>query len=145
MELSLVSRTILYLLLGLMGIYTLIVWGWQINVLRGKAMGNADGSFDSWREQKSHYGVAFADIFMACPLNIAGIILIFVSPRWGFYLLAIAGFWWVWANLMTTATSLRFERPKFTLEWLIQFPAGIVIGLAYIMWTVVHFDTIYLP
>ena len=143
MELPLFSRGILYVLLALMGLYTLIVWGWQINILRGKAMQNPDGSYDDWHEQKSHYGIAFADVFMACPLNIVGIVLVFVSPRWGFYLLAMASFWWVWANIMTTSTSLRFEQPKITAAWLIAFPSGILVGLAYIVWTIVHFDTIY--
>jgi len=126
-----------------MGIICLIVWGWQIRVLKGKAMKNLDGSFDNWHEQKTHYGIALADIFLACPVNIAGIILVFVSPRWGYYLLALVSFWWVWANTMTTATSLRFEKPKITLTWFIVYPFGILVGLAYIVWSIVHFDMIY--
>ena len=141
--LSLPSLLSLYVLLGLMGFYTLIVWGWQINILRGKAMKNPDGTFDNWREQKTHYGIAFADVFVACPLNAVGIVFVFLSPRWGYYLLALASFWWVWANIMTTSTSLRFEQPKITPAWIIAFPSGILVGLAYIVWTVVHFDTIY--
>ena len=144
-ELSLLSQISLYVLLTLMGLIVLIVWGWQIRVLQGKSMKNADGSFDSWHEQKAHYGIAFADVFMACPLNILGIILVFVSPRWGYYLLGLASFWFVWANIMTTATSLRFEKPKFTLTWFISFPFGALVGLAYIAWTIAHFDTIYFP
>ena len=35
------------------------------------------------------------------------------------------------------------ENPKLTLNWWIGFQAGIPVGLAYILWTVVHFDTIY--
>ena len=142
-ELSLVSQVSLYVLLGIMGIICLIVWGWQIRVLKGKAMKNLDGSFDNWHEQKTHYGIALADIFLACPVNIAGIILVFVSPRWGYYLLALVSFWWVWANTMTTATSLRFEKPKITLTWFIVYPFGILVGLAYIVWSIVHFDMIY--
>ena len=142
-ELSLVSQVSLYVLLGIMGIICLIVWGWQIRVLKGKAMKNLDGSFDNWHEQKAHYGIALADIFLACPVNIAGIILVFVSPRWGYYLLALVSFWWVWANTMTTATSLRFEKPKITLTWFIVYPFGILVGLAYIVWSIVHFDMIY--
>ena len=142
-ELSLVSQVSLYVLLGIMGIICLIVWGWQIRVLKGKAMKNLDGSFDNWHEQKTHYGIALADIFLACPVNIAGIILVFVSPRWGYYLLALVSFWWVWANTMITATSLRFEKPKITLTWFIVYPFGILVGLAYIVWSIVHFDMIY--
>ena len=143
MELSILSQITLYVLLALIGVFTLIIWGWQINVLRGKALTNPDGSVDSWHEQKTHYGIAFADVFFACPANAIAIILVFVSPRWGTYLLAMAGFWWVWANTMTTSTSLRFEHPKITLAWLIVFPSGILIGLATIVWTVINFDAIY--
>lgn len=137
------ARAILYVLLGVMGIYTLIVWGWQINILRGRAMKNPDGSFDNWHDQKTHYGIAVADVFVACPVNAIGIALVFLSPRWGYYLLALVSFWWIWANVMTTSTSLRFEHPKITLAWVITFPSGVLLGLTYIVWTVVYFDTIY--
>ena len=69
-ELSLLSQIGLYVLLTLIGLDVLIVWGWQIRVLHGKSMKNPDGSFDSWREQKIFYGIAFADIFLACPASI---------------------------------------------------------------------------
>lgn len=142
-ELSLISKVSLYLLLGIMGLICLIIWGWQFRVLKGKAMKNTDGSFDSWHEQKTFYGIAFADIFIACPTNIAGIVLVFASPRWGYYLLALVSFWWVWANIMTTSTSFRFEKPKITFNWIIAFPFGILVGVAYIVWTIVHFEIIY--
>ena len=142
-ELSLLSRVTLYALLALIGMYALLVWGWQVKVLRGKTMKNPDGSSDDWHQQKTHYGIAVADIFLACPASIAGIFLVFVSPRWGYYLLALVGFWFAWTNIMTTATSLRFEKPKITLNWLIVFPSGILLGLAYIAWTIIHFDIIY--
>jgi len=144
-ELPILSQISLYVLLALIGLFALLVWGWQIMVLKGKAMKNPDGSTDDWHEQKTHYGTAFADIFLACPASIAGIVLVFVSPRWGYYLLALVSFWFVWANIMTTATSLRFEKPKITLSWFITFPFGILIGLAYIAWTLIHFDIIYIP
>jgi hypothetical protein len=144
-ELSLLSQITLYILLVLIGLLTLIIWGWQIQVLRGKDMKNPDGSADNWHEQKIFYGISVADIFLACPLSLIGIVLVFVSPRWGHYLLAWVSFWFVWANIMTTTTSLRFEKPKITLIWFIVFPFGTLVGLAYFAWTVVHFDTIYLP
>ena len=142
-ELSLISQATLYVLLALIGLLALIIFGWQIQVLRGKAMNNPDGSTDSWHEQKIFFGIAIADIFLACPLSIAGIVLVFVSPRWGYYLLALVSFWLIWANIMTTSTSLRFEKPKITLNWLIVFPFGILVGLAYLLWTMVHFNDIY--
>jgi len=143
-NLSIVSQFSLYTLLGIMGFYSLLIFGWQIMVLKGKAMKNTDGSVDSWHEQKAYYGIAFADVFLACPVNIVAIILVFITPRWGYYLLALVSFWWVWANLMTTVNSLRFEKPKITFSWFFTFPFEILVGLAYIIWTVVHFDTIYM-
>jgi hypothetical protein len=82
-ELSLPSQVIFYLLLTLIGLYALLIWGWQIRVLQGKSMPNPDGSSDDWHEQQTHYGIAVADIFLACPASIAGIILVFITPRWG--------------------------------------------------------------
>jgi hypothetical protein len=143
-SLSLASQISLYLLLVLMGLYVLLVFGWQINILRGKAMKNPDGSVDDWHEQKTHYGIAVADVFLACPACIIGIILVFVSPRRGFYLLTMVSFWFVWANIMTTATSLRFENPKLNLSWWVTFPSGILLGLLFILWTIIYFDTIYI-
>ena len=141
--LSLTSQIILYVLLVLIGLYILLIGGWQIKVLRGKPMGNPDGSTDDWHEQKTHYGIAFADVFLACPAGLVGILLIFLAPRWGFYLLGLVSFWFVWANIMTTATSLRFENPKISMSWIVAFPFGIFLGIAYIIWTIVHFHIIF--
>ena len=137
------SRIILYVLLALMGLDAVIVFLWQIMVMKGKAMKNTDGSVDDWHNQKLFYGIALADIFLACPAAIASIIMVLASSRWGYYTLALVSFWFVWANIMTTATSLRFESPKFTIAWFITFPFGALIGLAYIIWTFIHFDLIY--
>ena len=142
-ELSQSSKIILYILVALMGLLAAVVFWWQIQVLRGKNMDNPDGSVDSWHEQKIFYGIAIADISLACPLSIAGIVLVFISPRWGYYLLALVSFWLIWANVMTTATSIRFEKPKITLSWFIVFPFGILVGLAYFIWTLAHFNDIY--
>ena len=143
---SLFSQIILYVLLAFFGIFALLLWILQTKILRGKAFQNPDGSKDDWHEQKAIYGIAFADVFVACPANIFGIALVFLYPRWGYYLLALVSFWWVWANVMTTATSLRFYNPKQHLAlWLVGYPFGVVLGLAYIVWTIIHFDIIYLP
>lgn len=142
-ELSLVSRVVLWALLIVMGLFALLVMGWQIMVVKGKAMKNPDGTVDDWHEQKILYGMALADIFVACPMCLIGIALVIADPRWGHYLLAMGAFWFVWGNAMTTATSLRFEKPKLTLSWFFTFPFGALVGLAYIVWTVVHFDSIY--
>lgn len=137
------SRIILYILLICMGFVSIVVFLWQIMVMKGKAMKNTDGSLDDWHEHKLFYGMAVADIFLACPATIAGIIMVFAAPRWGYYMLALVSFWFVWSNIMTTVTSLRFEKPKITVKWFITFPFGFLIGLAYIIWTFVHFDNIY--
>jgi hypothetical protein len=142
-ELSQLSRVSLFVLLALIAVLALIIWVWQIMVLRGKAMSNPDGSFDDWHEQKIFYGIAFADVFLACPVSIAGVVMVFVKPLWGFYLMAMVSFWFVWANTMATVTSLRFEKPKITPAWVIVFPFGIIVGLAFIAWTLIHFDKIY--
>lgn len=142
-SLSTISQITFYVLLVLIGLLTLIIWGWQIQVLRGKAMKNPDGSADDWHEQKIFYGISVADVFVACPLSIIGIVLVFVSPRWGVYLLASVSFWLLWSNVMTTATSLRFEKPRITLNWFIVFPFGALAGVAYLVWTVLHFDIVY--
>ena len=49
-ELSTGAQITLYVLLALIGLLSLIVWGWQIQVLRGKEMKNPDGTADSWQE-----------------------------------------------------------------------------------------------
>lgn len=145
-ELSLLSRISLYALLTSYGLFALLLWVVQCRVLRGETFENPDGSKDDWHEQKAFYGIAFADVFVACPAHFVGIALLFFCPRWGYYLLALVSFWWVWANVMTTATSLRFYEPRRNLTlWLAGYPLGIFLGLAYIAWTVIHFDIIYFP
>jgi hypothetical protein len=61
-ELSLPSLVSFYVLLTLIGLFALLVWGWQIKVLQGKAMQNPDGTSDDWHEQKTHYGIAFSSL-----------------------------------------------------------------------------------
>jgi len=142
-ELSLLSQISLYVLLAFIGLFTVLILVWQVQVLKGKAMKNPDGSLDDWHEQKTHYGIAFADLFLFCPFSISGIVLVFLRPQWGYYLLALVSFLLVWGNMMTTATSLRFENPTLNLQWFFTFPLGALVGLAYLVWTVVHFDIIF--
>ena len=108
------SKVILYTDIGLIGLYCVILWGWQLMVLRGRAMENPDGSVDDWHEQKLCYGIALADISIAVPVALVGIALIFVGRGLGYYLTGMVSFWFLWSNVMTTATSLRFEKPKMT-------------------------------
>ncbi len=143
MEIPVVSKVILYIIIVLFGLICIPILRWQIMVLRGKSMRNPDGSVDDWHEQKLFYGIALADIAIAIPVTFIGIIFIFVGWRIGYYLTGLASFWFLWANIMTTATSLRFEKPKITLMWFIVFPFGALIGLAYIIWSLIYFQEIF--
>ena len=143
MEIPLISKVVLYIVIVLFGLICIPILRWQIMVLRGKSMKNPDGSVDDWHEQKLFYGIALADITIAIPVTFIGIIFIFVGWRIGYYLTGLASFWFLWANVMTTATSLRFEKPKITLMWFIVFPFGALIGLAYIIWSLIYFQEIF--
>ena len=143
MEIPVISKVILYIIIVLSGLICIPILRWQIMVLCGKSMKNPDGSVDDWHEQKLFYGIALADITVAIPVMFLGIVSIFVGWRIGYYLTGLASFWFLWANIMATATSLRFEKPKITLMWLIVFPFGALLALAYIILTLVHFDAIF--
>jgi hypothetical protein len=69
--------------------------------------------------------------------------MIFAVPKWGYYLFAMVCFVYLWINAITTVNSLRFENPKINFMWFVTFPMGSLVGLAYIVWTVVNFDVIY--
>ena len=141
--LSLASLLSLYILAGLLALTFILLLWWQIQVIKGKAMKNPDGAVDDWHEQKILYGMAIADVFIACPMAILGIILALLEFKWGFYLIALDSFFFVWINTATTMTSLRFQKPKITLNWFIVFPFGAILGFAFLVWTIVHFDIIY--
>ncbi|MFC2060088.1 hypothetical protein ACFLTZ_03205 [Chloroflexota bacterium] len=143
MEIPLISKVVLYIIVALFGLICIALLIWQIMVLRGKSMKTPDGSADDWHEQKLFYGIALADIVLAIPITFVGVILIFMEWRIGYYLTGLASFWFLWANIMSTATSMRFEKPKFSFNWFIVFPFGAIVALAYIVWTLVHFDTIF--
>ena len=53
------------------------------------------------------------------------------------------GFWFVYANILTTATSLKFEKPRFTFMWFIVYPMGILVGVAVLAWAGVHSRPVY--
>lgn len=142
MELSLVSKLILYLDVGLMGVIALLLFRWQMTVLQGRAMKNPDGSVDDWHEQKILYGIAIADLLLAVPLTMAGVVLIYLGWGIGFYIMGLASFWFLWVNTATTLTSLRFQKPRVTFSWFLVFPFGAILGLVYIVWSLVHIELI---
>jgi hypothetical protein len=51
MEISLISQVVLYIIIALFGLLCILVFAWQIMVLRGKSMKNPDGTVDDWHEQ----------------------------------------------------------------------------------------------
>jgi hypothetical protein len=137
------SRIILYLILLLIAFFTAAVTWAQLGCIRGRFFQNPDGTVDDWREQKIFYGMAWADLIVACPLSVVGLVLTFTQPRLGLLIIAGVSVWFVWANVMTTVTSLRFEKPRITLQWLFVFPLGILVGLGYWIWILVHFHLVY--
>ena len=137
------STWVLLVLLALMALLTVLVAGAQIGCIRGRPFQNPDGTVDDWREQKIFYGMAWADLLVACPLSFVSIALVFAHPRLGLMLLVGVGTWLLWANVMTTVTSLRFEKPRLTMPWLVVFPFGGLVGAAYLAWILVHFRTVF--
>jgi hypothetical protein len=142
MELSLVSKLVLYLDVGLMGVIALLLFRWQMTVLQGRAMKNPDGSVDDWHDQKILFGIAMADLLLAVPLTMAGVVLIYLGWKIGFYIMGLASFWFLWINTATTVTSLRFQKPRFTFNWFLVFPVGAILGLIYIVWSLVHIELV---
>lgn len=137
-DLSPTSQITLYALLAFIGVLSLVILVFQIQVFRGKRMPNPDGSADDWHEQEIFYGIAVADILFACPLGFAVVVLVLTGSQWGLFLLPMHGFYFLWANTMTTTTSLRFHSPKFTLMWFIVFPLGALVGAATLLWSAIH-------
>jgi hypothetical protein len=127
----------------LIAFLTLAVAWAQVGCLRGRFFKNPDGSSDDWREQKIFYGMAWADLVVACPLSLAALGLTLTVPKLGLLLLTGVSVWMIWANVMTTVTSLRFEKPRITLPWLVVFPFGLIVGLAYFVWILIHFEAVY--
>ena len=137
-ELEIFSQITLYILLILFGIFTLLLGWFQFNVFKGKAMDNPDGSVDDWHEQKILFGMAVADLVIICPITLLGVLMILTNSNWGFYIIGAVSFWYVWVNSAFTITSLRFEKPKITINWFVVYPFGILIGISYLIWMIIH-------
>lgn len=145
-ELGHFSKISLYTLVAIYGVFDVLILVYQCQVVQGKPMPNPDGSFDDWNEQKIFFGISLADIIFACPFTLLGILLLlFGSKRHGHYFLALVSFWFLWANTMTTATSLKFENPRMTFEWFIVFPCGAIVGALFIAWQLAHLDHCFAP
>jgi hypothetical protein len=142
MEIPLIGKIILYADIILFGLISDVIFIWQLNVVRGHSMKNPDGTVDDWHEQKLFYGIALADLIIAVPFSLLGIILIFLNYGLGYYITGMAAFWFLLANIAFTLTSLRFEKPKITIMWFIAFPFGAIVGLIYIIWTMIYYKEI---
>ncbi len=68
LELSVFSLITLYTLLAFIGVLSLLILGFQVQVLRGKRMPNPDGSADDWHEQQIFAVIAVADILLPARL-----------------------------------------------------------------------------
>ena len=144
-DLSKLSRWTMRVIISLMGLLVCVVVVWQGQVLGGKRMENPDGSADDWHEQRTHYGIAFADIVVLVPTTLTAFYCYFVWNKEAFahYLFSLLAYWFIYTNLFCTTTSLRFESPSITFEWFIVFPFGILVGIAYLVWAMLHFDVIF--
>ena len=142
-DLPQLSRLLLYVLMVLMGLLAVALALAQISLFRGRPFANPDGTRDDWREQKLFYGMAVADLVVSIPATVLGLGLTFAVPRVGLFLLGAVAFWMVWVNLVTTATSLRFEAPRLTAEWFVVFPLGTVVGAAFLVWLALHFTVVF--
>jgi len=111
------AKIILYADISIFGILILLLTYWQIQVFRGKSMNNPDGSVDSWHDQKLCYGISLADLTIAVPFTLCGIILVFCNNILGYIITGMTSFWFVWINAATSLTSLKFEKPRLTFSW----------------------------
>lgn len=142
-DLPLGSMISLWVLAGLFAAISIALFVAQIYVLSGRAFPNPDGSTDDWHEQPIIFGMALADVIFAVPVTLIGVAMLWVDLKVGVFVLSMSGFWMIYANIFTTATSLRFHKPRLTLVWVLAFPFGIVLGLAMLFWVWWHFALLF--
>ncbi|MBT3224302.1 MAG: hypothetical protein HN348_34985 [Proteobacteria bacterium] len=51
--------------------------------------------------------------------------------------------WFVWVNIATTVSIIKFHKPKANFEWLFSYPGLVALGLAFLVWEFVHWNTIF--
>ena len=142
-EFDLIAQIELYGLLFLFGLFTALLGWFQFNVFKGKAMNNPDGTVDDWHEQKILFGMAVGDLVLICPITVLGIGFILMDIEWGYFILSLVSFWYIWVNFAFTVTSIRFEKPVISLEWIIVYPFGIFLGISYLIWFLFNFKLIF--
>ena len=143
LELSLTSQVILYGSLAFYLVYAGLILYWQPKIARGEKVLRPDGSYDDIGTQPELWGLALANIFLVFPVIIIGIIFILLNHRMGYYLMALVSFWALHVHLANTATSLKIHKPKMSLSWFFVSPLYGIIGLVYVIWSMLYFDVIY--
>lgn len=143
MDLSVVSQSILYFCIAFYGLFIPLELFVQIKMLKGQKVPKPDGSFDQIETYPEFFAYAIGNLFLLLPVMIASIILVLLSHRMGFYLMALVSFWMVFNYFCRTAVSFKVYTPKPSLKWIFVFPWYAIIGLIYIVWSVVHFGIIY--
>ncbi len=142
-DLSLGSMITLWVMAGLFAVISIALFFAQLYVLSGRAFPNPDGSTDDWHEQPIIFGMALADVVFSVPVTLLGVALLWVDLKVGVFVLSMSAFWMIYANIFTTATSLRFHKPRMTLAWVLTFPFGIALGMAMLFWVWWHFTLLF--
>jgi hypothetical protein len=144
-ELSLVSKVIVGVCIVANIFLVLRILYLQTKVVRGQKVSKPDGSCDDPEREPDFFAHAIADIIVICPAVLASVVLVCLGHRMGYYLLAIVSFSSVHIYLAQTATSVKFYKPTFNLAWLFVFPLNAVVGLIYVVWSVINFDMVFSP
>jgi hypothetical protein len=144
MEISITARIILYVIIVPFALISAALWFYQLMIFRGKSYKNPDGSMDGWEHQRLCYGTALGDIIYSIPLTLTASVFIFTGWRIGYYLMGLAASWCVYINIVTTSTSIRFEKPKESLLlWFFTYPFCAFLGAAYIAWSLYYFPVLF--
>ncbi|MCP4231284.1 MAG: hypothetical protein GY771_14200 [bacterium] len=118
----------------LFAVYIVALGYWQIMVLLGNPMANPDGTVDTIANPLT-FGFALADLALAIPVAILGIVGMLLQKKWGLFLSAMFTFLMFYMHFAVTASSLwggGFD--VITLEWLLLFPSGCVIAVIFWIW-----------
>ena len=124
----------LFVVFLLFAVHIIALGYWQIMVLLGNPMANPDGTVDTIAEPLT-FGFALADLAIAIPVAILGIVGMLLHKKWGLILSAMFTLFLFYMNFAGTAASLwgsGFD--VITLEWLLLYPAGCVVAIAFWIW-----------
>ncbi len=124
----------LLIVILLFAAYIIVLGYWQVMVVLGNPMANPDGTVDTIAEPLT-FGFVLADLAVAIPIGILGIIGMLLQKKWGLILSAMFSFFLFYMNVAGTAASLwGGGTDVITLEWLLIYPSGCVVGLAFWIW-----------